>query len=87
MTHLEEYRKYHHLSQSEVARQLGVSRACVNRAERVGIRNADAACRYALVLHCHPADLMEFDMEAAAGKTLAKTRRLRCVPATRENTK
>lgn len=56
MTKLKEMRLRRHLRQAELARLLHVQRACVNIAEKKGIRNADAAERYAEVLGCHPAE-------------------------------
>ncbi len=60
MTKLQDMRKKRGLRQAELARRLQVSRQCVCIAEKKGIRNADAAERYAQVLQCRPADLMEF---------------------------
>ena len=58
MTKLQDMRKKRGLRQAELARRLQVSRQCVCIAEKKGIRNADAAERYAQVLQCRPADLI-----------------------------
>ena len=68
MTKLKQIRLSRNMKQAELARLLHVQRACVNIAEKKGIRNADAAERYAAVLHCHPADLIDFNTPASAGK-------------------
>ena len=65
MTKLQDMRKKRGLRQAELARRLQVSRQCVCIAEKKGIRNADAAERYAQVLQCRPADLMEFSRARA----------------------
>lgn len=69
MTKLQDMRKKRGFRQAELARQLQVSRQCVCIAEKKGIRNADAAERYASVLHCRPEELMEFtSLRTRAGK-------------------
>ena len=70
MTKLKQIRLSRNMKQAELARSLNVQRACVSIAEKKGIRNADAAERYAAVLHCHPADLIDFKIppRTCAGK-------------------
>ena len=66
MTKLKEMRLRRNMKQAELARRLNVQRACVSIAEKKGIRNADTAERYAAVLRCHPADLIDFKICPAA---------------------
>lgn len=60
MTKLKKIRERRGLRAADLARLLGVSRACVSVAEKKGIRNAGAADRYAAALNCRPEELMEF---------------------------
>ena len=46
----------------------GISRSCVNIAEKKGIRNAATAARYAYVLNCRPEEIMEFDIISTKGE-------------------
>lgn len=70
MTKLQEMRKKRGIRPAELARRLNVSRSCICIAEKKGIRNADAAERYAVVLQCRPEELMDFSthIRPRAGK-------------------
>lgn len=68
MTRIKEFRLKRKMKAIELARILNISRAAICYIEKNGIRNADAAERYAAVLHCHPAELIDFNTPAPAGK-------------------
>ena len=61
MTKLKEVRCAKKLKASDLARLMNVSRAAICLAERIGIKHADTAVRYAKVLKCRPEDLIEFN--------------------------
>ena len=69
MTKLKEKRTEKGIKGAELARRLGISRSCVNIAEKKGIRNAATAARYANVLNCRPEEIMEFDIISTKGET------------------
>lgn len=60
MNNLEKAIKRVGITPSELARKIGKTRQCVSIAMKKGIRNADAAERYAAALCCTPSELMEF---------------------------
>lgn len=59
MTKLQEIRQKCGIRQSELAQRLNITRQCVCIAEKKGIRNVEAAKRYAAKLDCNPLDLIE----------------------------
>ena len=56
------------LSQTELARKLGVSPCMVSYQERHGIQRASTAVKYAELLCCRPEELMDFTPCVSAGK-------------------
>lgn len=52
------------MSQTELARRLGVRVTLVNHYCINGIKTKRIAERYASKLHCNPAELMEFDINS-----------------------
>lgn len=59
MTKLARKRKRLRLTQTAIARLLGITRQVYSRRERRGIRNVDMAMRYALRLGCRPEEILE----------------------------
>lgn len=66
MTKLARKRKRLRLSQTAIARLLGIARQSYAEVERRGIRNVDMAMRYALRLGCRPEEILE--IPRVAGK-------------------
>lgn len=59
MTNLARKRKQLRLTQTAIARLLGIARQVYSRRERRGIRNVDMAARYARCLGCAPEEILE----------------------------
>ena len=59
MTTLAPNRKRLRLTQTAIARLLGIARQVYSRRERRGVRNVDLAFRYALRLGCRPEEILE----------------------------
>lgn len=59
MTKLARKRKRLRLTQTAIARLLGIARQVYSRRERRGVRNVDMAFRYALRLGCRPEEILE----------------------------
>lgn len=59
MTKLARKRKRLRLTQTAIARLLGITRQVYSRRERRGVRNVDMAMRYALRLGCRPEEILE----------------------------
>ncbi len=66
MTKLARKRKRLRLTQTAIARLLGITRQVYSRRERRGVRNVDMAMRYALRLGCRPEEILE--LPRIAGK-------------------
>ena len=66
MTNLTRKRKQLRLTQTAMARLLGIARQVYARHERRGIRNVDMAARYAHYLGCRPEEILE--LPRIAGK-------------------
>lgn len=66
MTKLARKRKRLRLSQTAIARLLGIARQSYAEVERRGIRNVDMAMRYALRLGYRPEEILE--IPRVAGK-------------------
>ena len=56
------------LTQTELARKLGILPCQVSYQERHGIQRLNTAFRYAAALQCRPEELMDFTPCASAGK-------------------
>lgn len=59
MTNLARKRKQLRLTQTAMARLLGIAQQVYSRRERRGIRNVDMAARYASRLGCAPEEILE----------------------------
>lgn len=59
MTKLATKRKKLRLTQTAIARLLGIAQQVYSRRERRGVRNVDMAMRYALRLGCRPEEILE----------------------------
>lgn len=64
MTKLARKRKKLRLTQTAIARLLGITRQVYSRRERRGVRNVDMAFRYALRLGCRPEEILEIPRTA-----------------------
>lgn len=59
MTKLHIMRKKMRITQAQLARSIGCTRASVNQAEKGGIKTLKTAKKYAAVLRCKPEELIE----------------------------
>lgn len=59
MTNLARKRKQLRMTQTAIARLLGIARQSYAEVERRGIRNVDMAARYARCLGCRPEEIIE----------------------------
>ena len=59
MTKLHTIRKRMHITQAQLARMIGCTRASVNQAEKGGIKTLKTAKKYALPLCCKPEHLID----------------------------
>ncbi len=66
MTKLHITRKKINITQAQLARIIGCTRASVNQAENRGIQNPKTALRYAKALNCKWQDLLEDPKPEAA---------------------
>lgn len=66
MTNLARKRKQLRMTQTAIARLLGITQQSYAEVERRGIRNVDMAARYARCLGCRPEDILE--LSRIAGK-------------------